>query len=155
MSNEGTARPGQFRIANIAVTVTRVGTQPASVRHIHGPADAGRLLLETAPQGDEREHCRIVILDVRNRVRAIHTVSVGTLTSSLVHPREVFRPAILAGANAIVISHNHPSGDPTPSREDLVLTERLAAAGQLLGIEVMDHIITGEGRFISIRHGLA
>jgi DNA repair protein RadC len=79
-------------------------------------------------------------------------VSVGCLTSSLVHPREVFKPAILAGSAAILAAHSHPSGDPEPSAEDIALTRRLAAAGQLLGIDLLDHIILGEaGRFVSLR----
>ena len=76
----------------------------------------------------------------------------GCLTSSLVHAREVFKPAILAGAAAILLAHNHPSGDPEPSAEDLALTRRLKAAGDLLGIAILDHIIVGElGRFVSLR----
>jgi DNA repair protein RadC len=74
------------------------------------------------------------------------------LTSSLVHPREVFKPAILAGSAALLLAHNHPSGDPEPSAEDIALTRRLTSAGQLLGIEILDHLILGEaGRFVSLR----
>ena len=76
----------------------------------------------------------------------------GCLTSSLVHPRETFKPAILGGAAAIVLAHNHPSGDPEPSAEDVALTRRLVSAGTLLGIEVLDHVIIGEaGRFVSLK----
>jgi RadC-like JAB domain len=81
-----------------------------------------------------------------------HEVSRGVLDASLVHPREIFKPAVLSNAAAIVIGHNHPSGDPTPSHDDLELTARLVKAGQLLGIEVLDHIIIGhDGRYCSLR----
>jgi DNA repair protein RadC len=100
----------------------------------------------------DREVFVIAMLTIRHRVIGLHTVSVGCLTSSLVHPREVFKPAILAGSAAILAAHSHPSGDPEPSAEDISLTRRLAAAGQLLGIELLDHVIIGEtGRFVSLR----
>jgi DNA repair protein RadC len=83
--------------------------------------------------------------------RPYHEVSRGTLDTTLVHPREVFKAAILANASAIVVAHVHPSGDPTPSGDDLHLTRQLTAAGTLLGIEVLDHIIVGDGRHVSFR----
>ena len=79
----------------------------------------------------------------KNRITAINTVSIGTLPSSLVHPREVFKPAILTNAASIILAHDHPSGDPMPSEDDLNITCRLKAAGELLGISVLDHIIIG------------
>ena len=79
------------------------------------------------------------------------TVSVGILDSSLVHPREVFKDAILASAASMIVAHNHPSGDPTPSNEDKRVTLRLAEAGQLLGIELLDHIILGDNRWVSLK----
>lgn len=88
-------------------------------------------------------------MNTRNQVIDRHMVTLGTLNSSLVHPREVFRPAFTDGAAAIVIAHNHPSGDPGPSREDIVITKRLVEAGKTLEIEVLDHVIIGrpaEGR---------
>ena len=94
----------------------------------------------------------VALLTIRHRVIGLHTVSVGCLTSSLVHPREVFKPAILAGCAALLIAHNHPSGDPDPSAEDVALTRRLASAGSLLGIEIIDHLILGEaGRYVSLK----
>ena len=100
----------------------------------------------------DREVFVIALLTIRHRVLGLHTVSVGCLTSSLVHPREVFKPAFLAGAAALLLAHNHPSGDPEPSGEDVALTRRLASAGTLLGIDVLDHVVLGEaGRFVSLR----
>lgn len=85
-----------------------------------------------------------MMLDVKNRVIGIHTVSIGNLNSAIVSPREVFKAAILANAASIIVGHNHPSGDVTPSPEDIQVTTTLQQAGKLLGIEVLDHIIVGE-----------
>jgi DNA repair protein RadC len=93
----------------------------------------------------DREHFLAAILDRKNTVIGMNTVSIGSLTAAVVHPREVFKPAILSNAAAVLLCHNHPSGDPQPSPEDPTLTSRLYKAGQLLGIEVLDHIVLGHG----------
>jgi len=93
----------------------------------------------------------VVLLDTKHRVLRVSIVSVGTLDASVVHPREVFREAIGGGAAAIVLFHNHPSGDPRPSEEDVRLTKRLLAAGQLMGIDVLDHVIISETRYYSMK----
>ena len=92
-----------------------------------------------------------LLLDARHRVLRVAEISVGSLTASLVHPRELFCEAIAAHAAAVIVAHNHPSGDPTPSDEDLALTRRLVAAGALLGIDVLDHVILGRGRHASLQ----
>ncbi|MBW2373874.1 MAG: DNA repair protein RadC [Deltaproteobacteria bacterium] len=97
------------------------------------------------------EQFLVVLLDGRHRVMRTEPVSRGTLTASLVHPREVFRPAIREAAAAVALVHNHPSGDPTPSREDREITARLARAGDLLGIRVLDHVVVAEGGYHSLR----
>jgi DNA repair protein RadC len=102
-------------------------------------------LLQRYLAGVDREHFVVLLLDRKNRLTGINTVSVGSLTASIVHPREVFKPAILGNAAAVILGHNHPSGDPQPSQEDRVLTARLAEGGKLLGIEVLDHVIIGDG----------
>jgi DNA repair protein RadC len=103
-------------------------------------------LLQTYLAGDaDREHFVVVLLDRKNQVIGMNTVSIGSLTASIVHPRETFKAAILSNAAAIICGHNHPSGDPQPSQEDRVLTARLVEAGKLLGISVLDHIILGTG----------
>ena len=112
--------------------------------------EAARLFREfigDAPQ----EHFVLMVLDSRRRVIGINEVSIGTLSASLVHPREVFRAAILLNGAAIIVSHNHPSGDPSPSAEDREATRRLQRAGELLGIPVADHIVIGEGEGDSVR----
>jgi DNA repair protein RadC len=93
----------------------------------------------------DREHFVVGMLDQKNKVIGINTVSMGSLTASVVHSREVFKPAILSNAVALVLGHNHPSGAPAPSQEDRVLTARLVAGGKLLGIQVLDHVIVGDG----------
>lgn len=99
----------------------------------------------------DREHLLVVMLDASNRVVGMETVSVGDLTSSVAHPREVFKPCIRRNAAAVALAHNHPSGDPRPSQEDVLVTERLVEAGKLLGIEVLDHVILADGRYVSLR----
>ena len=98
-----------------------------------------------------REEFHVVCLDTKNQVIACQQVSVGTLDASLVHPREVFRPAVKRAASSVLLVHNHPSGDPTPSPQDLQVTERLEQAGEVMGIDVLDHIIVTYRDAVSIR----
>jgi DNA repair protein RadC len=138
--------PG-FRIALVREPGVKLAARPL----MRTPGEAAPMLARYVGESD-REVFVIAMLTVRHRVLGLHTVSVGCLTSSLVHPRECFKPAILAGACALVIAHNHPSGDPEPSAEDVALTRRLASAGTLLGIEILDHLVLGEGgRFVSLK----
>ncbi|HEX8947346.1 MAG TPA: DNA repair protein RadC [Dissulfurispiraceae bacterium] len=92
-----------------------------------------------------------VILDAKNRLIRECRISEGTLTNSLIHPREAFREAIRESAASVIFVHNHPSGDPAPSRDDIAITERLKAAGEIIGIHVLDHVIIGDGRYISLK----
>ncbi|MFT5200041.1 MAG: DNA repair protein RadC [Planctomycetota bacterium] len=107
--------------------------------------------LEPRLRGLQREIFIALLLDVQNRLQGEVLVSVGTLTSSLVHPREVFRQAIAQGAAAVIVAHNHPSGDPDPSQADREVTRRLIRAGFLVGIPLLDHVVIGMGRFASLR----
>lgn len=93
----------------------------------------------------DQEQFVVACLDTKHRVQSVVVVTIGTLDASLVHPREVFKPAILEGSSAVILSHNHPSGNTTPSQEDIQVTNRLTEAGKLLGITVLDHIIHGDG----------
>ena len=128
-------------------TLTRVGRERVQMK---GPESVARLLL---PQYGSRpvEQFGVVLLDTKHRVLRTTVVSIGTLDASIVHPREVFREATAAGAAALVLFHNHPSGDPDPSPEDVQLTRRLIAAGVLMGIDVIDHVILADARFCSLK----
>lgn len=118
------------------------------VPQMRSSKDVAKLLHEYLKDTD-REHFVVFFCDQKNRLTGVHTVSMGSLTASVVHPRECFKAAILANAAAIVCGHNHPSGDVQPSREDRATTTRLVQAGKLLGIQVMDHIIIGLNTYFS------
>ena len=137
-----------------------------TIRYAVKPDHAGQpVLLEqaiTTPQGaadlllrllgdEATEVFGLVLLSTRHTVIAYHEVSRGTLNSTAVHPREVFKAALLANAAALVLAHVHPSGDPTPSPDDIALTRRLVAAGTILGVDVLDHIVVGHGRYASFK----
>ena len=100
--------------------------------------------------GGKQEEFHIVTLDTKNQVIDTHCITVGTLDASLVHPREVFRAAIKDSASSIILVHNHPSGDPTPSREDIAVTDRLTESGKMIGIDVLDHVVIGRSGSVSI-----
>lgn len=117
---------------------------------VRSPQQVSTLVMEEMCYLD-REHFRVVLLNTKNRVLAVETVSVGSLNSSLVHPREVFKKAVQRSAAAVILVHNHPSGDPSPSSEDVEITRRLCEAGKIIGIEVLDHIIIGDHVFVSLK----
>lgn len=135
--------PHQYRIPVYRVALVREGSLSQLQRpRINAPTDAVRLLSTYLSTAD-REHLVALFLNQKNRILGLNTVSVGSLTASIVHPREVFKPAILANAAALILGHNHPSGDPTPSAEDRDITTRLAMVGEALGIRLLDHLIIG------------
>ena len=161
----GVARSSCGDLAQVA------GIGPAKAAKLVAAQELGRRTLAVAPQARTRlasprdaaafilpafgsrpvEHFGAVLLDTKHRVLRTTVVAVGTLNSTVVEPRDVFREAIVGGAAAIVVFHNHPSGDPTPSRDDVALTRRLAAAGELMGITLVDHIIVGDARYCSFK----
>lgn len=98
-----------------------------------------------------KEHFRVILLNTKNQIISIEEISIGNLNSSIVHPREVFNIAIRRSAKSIILVHNHPSGDSTPSTEDINITRRLIEAGNIIGIEVLDHIIIGDNNYISLK----
>jgi DNA repair protein RadC len=136
------------------VKLVRVGSLPVAEPRprIHGPGDAAAVLWRYLGAAD-REHLAALLLDTKNGLIGVSTISVGDLNSTLVHPREVFKAALLANAAGILLAHNHPSGDPSPSPEDVAVTRRLQEAGGLLGVEVLDHVIVGDApsRWVSLR----
>lgn len=122
------------------VSVHYTGRSHSARSPFRAPADIYRYMANRIG-GEAREHFVAVYLDARHRPIADQIVSVGTATASLIHPREIFQAAVLVGACALVVAHNHPSGDPTPSDEDRSVTKRLAEAGKLIGIKLLDHVI--------------
>ena len=147
----GLGRAKAARLLAALELATRLSRErPRGAPALLSPEDGARYLL---PRYSAKpvETFGLLALDVRHRLKHEAVISVGCLTSSLVHPREVFQEAITCRAAALVLFHNHPSGDPEPSAEDVSLTRRLAAAGTLLGIEVLDHLVLGAGRFVSLK----
>jgi len=117
---------------------------------IRSPKDVADLLMEDM-RYLQKEHFVCLFLNTKNRVIAQETLSMGSLNASIVHPREVFLAAIKRSSASIICVHNHPSGDPTPSPEDIELTARLVEAGEIIGIDVLDHIVLGDHRFVSLK----
>lgn len=99
----------------------------------------------------KQEHLKTVYLDLKNRLLEHHTISIGTLDRSIVHPRDIFRHAIDLPCAAIILIHNHPTGDPTPSKEDVAVTKRIIKAGEIMGLPLLDHIIFGDGNYVSLK----
>ncbi|MFZ0544147.1 MAG: DNA repair protein RadC [Candidatus Promineifilaceae bacterium] len=162
--------PGLAR-ATIAELQTLKGIGPAKAIEIKAALELGRRLLASMPEERpqvttpadaanllmsemtflEQEHLRVVLLDTRNRVLSIPTVYIGSLNTSVVRVGELFRPAIRNNAAAVIVAHNHPSGDPAPSPEDINVTRQIVKAGKLLDIDILDHIIIGRQRFVSLK----
>lgn len=117
---------------------------------IKSPADVSAVLM-----GDMRylkkEYFKIVLLDIKNNIIAVENISIGSLNSSVVHPREIFKTAIKKSSAAVILVHNHPSGDPHPSNEDIEVTKRISEGGKILGIEILDHVIIGDGNYFSFK----
>lgn len=133
----------------IALRIVRDAAAPAPTQLL-SPRDAYHLLRERFADAD-REVLVAVVLDTKNRVLAIHPVYYGSINSAVVRINEVFKAAIALGASGLIVAHNHPSGDPTPSPEDVAVTRQIVDAGKLLDIDVLDHLVLGDGRFVSLR----
>lgn len=145
---------GASRAARVLAAVElgrRTVMQEAGERpQLSTPEAVGRYLLPLFG-GHREERFGVVMLDAKNRLIRAELISVGTVSASLAHPREVFRAATVASASSIAVFHNHPSGDPRPSDDDVTLTRQLVGAGDVMGIQVVDHIILGDGRWFSFR----
>ncbi|MHB1684130.1 MAG: JAB domain-containing protein [Bacilli bacterium] len=143
--------PSAKRIDIVSLKMVREASLLYARRSLTSPDDAFSLLCPLLEDND-RETFITLCLDTKNQPTHIQTVSIGTLSASLCHPREIFKTCILSNGATLLCAHNHPSGDPTPSQEDISVTARLANAGRLLGIELLDHIIIGsDGRYVSMR----
>lgn len=117
---------------------------------VKSPEDVSRILMEDM-RHLKKEVFKVILLNTKNHIIKYVNVSIGSLNSSIVHPREVFSEAVRSGCSGMLLVHNHPSGDPEPSREDVETTQRLVSAGNILGIKVLDHIVIGDGRYISLK----
>ncbi|KJZ84239.1 MULTISPECIES: JAB domain-containing protein [unclassified Clostridium] len=138
------------RISIVSIKMVREASVLYDIRKIGSPKDGAELGKKFLDDAD-REQLIVCCLDTKNQPTAINIVSIGSLNSSIVHPREVFKPAILSNSASIMLFHNHPSGDPEPSREDISITERIKESGRILGIELIDHIIIGNDSYCSLK----
>jgi DNA repair protein RadC len=144
----GPAKAVQLKAA--AELARRMSPAPAGERPVVDHPEAAAAIVRPHLLDKPNEHVVALLLDTRHRLIRTSPIAVGSLSASLVHPREVFREAIAASAAAVILAHNHPSGDPEPSEHDIALTRRLVEAGALLGIEVLDHLIVATGGVVSL-----
>ena len=138
------------RINIVSIKMVKESSFLYQTRQILSPNDAYEMIKEQL-EGLDREQFIIACLNTKNEPTNISVVSVGSLNKAIVHPREVFKTAILSNAASIMAFHNHPSGETTPSQQDIQLTNRLYQAGELLGIKLLDHLIIGDGTFTSLK----
>jgi DNA repair protein RadC len=151
MQRHGIGRAQAARLHAVAELARRLQAPPSDERpRITSPADAANLLMPSM-RHLQQEHLCTILLDTRNGVLGIETIYIGSLNSSVVRIGEIFRPAIEAPAAAIILAHNHPSKDVSPSPQDVRLTREICKAGNLLGIELLDHLIIGDGRWLSLK----
>ena len=138
------------RVNIVSIKLVKESSFLYQTRTISSPKDAYEMIKEQL-EGLDREQFIIACLNTKNEPTNITVVSVGSLNKAIVHPREVFKTAILSNAASIMAFHNHPSGETTPSQQDIQLTKRLYEAGELLGIKLLDHLIIGDGTFTSLK----
>lgn len=145
---------GQAKVCKILAAVElgrRAASQPPEMfDKVETPSDIAELYMEKL-RYEKKEHFRCLLLNAKGEIIEDNEVSIGDLTSSHAHPREVFKAAVSRSAGSVALVHNHPSGDPTPSDADIETTRRLVEAGMLLGIPVLDHIVIGDGKYISLK----
>ncbi len=151
MQIKGIGKVKAIQIKSVLELSKRIATSDGIVHHVIKSAKDVNTLLMEEMRYLKKEIFKALLLDTKNQVIKIIDVSIGSLNSSIVHPREVFCEAIKSGCNSIIFVHNHPSGDPTPSSEDIKTTQRLEECGNILGIRVLDHIIIGDGKYISFK----
>ena len=150
-SIEGIGEKKTMLLLAIKELALRLAKRPnTNIKVIHGPEDAAHFAMPHF-RNEQKEHFAIMMLNTKNHILGLRDISVGSLTASVVHPREVFETAILNHSAAIILLHNHPSGDPSPSREDIAVTQRLVKVGKIIDIPVLDHIILGDNRFSSLK----
>lgn len=134
----------------VSIRMVKEKELEVNFKNVNSPEYAKEIIKEFIGDMD-REYLAVICLDVKNKITSITANSIGSLNSSIVHPREVFKTAILSNSASIIIGHNHPSGDPTPSEEDINVTYSLKEGGRILGIELLDHIIIGDNEYVSLK----
>ena len=139
-----------YKIPRYRITMVKEGDLSVERKQIRSPQDVFNMVQGFLADAD-REYFLILTLSTKNSIMGVNVVSIGSLNSSLVHPREVFKLAILSNAAAVILVHNHPSGDPTFSNEDLEITRRLVEASKIIGIEILDHVVVGDGCWVSFK----
>ena len=150
----GLAKAAQIRAA-FELTSRLESYQDSGKRETAKTPEDVVALVRSRLKGKKKEYFLALLLDTRNQLIRVAEISVGSLDSSIVHPREVFKEAVAASAASVIFAHNHPSGDPEASEDDINLTKRLAEAGEIMGIDVLDHVIIGEEKYLSLkREGL-
>lgn len=150
-SVDGIGRVKAIQIKSIAELSTRISKMRAMEKlKISSPSSIADIYMEEM-RHLQQEHLKIVLLDTKNNIISDHNLSVGTVNASLINPREVFIYALKNLAVHFIILHNHPSGDPTPSKEDILITQRILEASDIIGIKMLDHIIIGDGKYISLK----
>lgn len=147
---KGIGEKKQEKLFAVRELARRLMSVSPKIEIIHGPEDVAHFAMPKF-RFEDKEHFAIMVLNTKNHIIAMPDISVGSLTASVVHPREVFREALRYPVASIVLLHNHPSGDPSPSREDIAVTRRLKKAGEVMDIPVLDHIILGDNRFTSLK----
>lgn len=138
------------RVDIVKIQMVKEGSLLYKNRTVHSPQNGFDLMKQFLGDVD-REHFIVMCLDTKNQPTSLNICHIGSLNSSLVHPREVFKSAILSNAASIMVGHNHPSGNPEPSEADIMMTKRLEEAGDLMGIRLLDHLIIGEDTYISLK----
>ena len=139
-----------YRLPRYRVSLVREGSRASDHNVIQSPEDVFAIM---SPEYENAvvETAQMLALDTKNKVIGIFSLSIGSLNASIIHPRDVFQRAILSNAASVILVHNHPSGDPAPSQEDIELTRRLVEAGKVMDIAVLDHIVIGDGGYASLK----
>ena len=139
-----------YRLPRYRVTLVREGSVSNNNNHIRTPEDVVNIL-SADYDAAVVEMAQMLALDTKNKIIGIFVISTGSLNASIIHPRDIFQRAILSNAASVILVHNHPSGDPTPSSEDIELTNILVQVGKMMDLPILDHVVIGDGKFVSLK----
>ena len=139
-----------YRLPRYRVTLVREGSVSNNNNHIRTPEDVVNILSADYDVAVV-EMAQMLALDTKNKIIGIFVISTGSLNASIIHPRDIFQRAILSNAASVILAHNHPSGDPTPSSEDIELTNKLVQVGKMMDLPILDHVVIGDGKFVSLK----